>query len=280
MWLVAVCHDGQVDTRLPPGIEFVRNLGAGAQGEVVQAWDANLARRVAVKRIRQGSRHPEYDTQLLLAEGRSLAQVRSRYTACVYDMLVDAGPGRVDAWMIMEYVPGPSLDSVTKVGGRMTTPTLLLVLRHMSLALAAISQRGIVHRDVKPGNIISGGDRYCLVDFGVATLSQSGVREQAGTPKYMAPEVAGEQPATPASDVYSLGVAAWQLAAGRHPFSEMATTASDYLWAAQRHEIPSLRKAGCRVPGRLSRLVSSMTNPNPAKRPPAEGVARATGRLL
>lgn len=177
-------------------------LGAGAMGSVFAAYDPRLDRQVAVKLLRPGSAGTN---QRLLAEARALGRLAHPNVVTVFD--ADEVDGAVH--VVMELAPGVTLRAW--LAERRGWRELVTVLGQVADGLAAAHRAGLVHRDVKPDNVVIGPDRARLVDFGLAEPSAPegdarGPTATAGTPRYMAPEVLRGAPADAASDQWSFGV--------------------------------------------------------------------------
>ncbi|TWG96238.1 serine/threonine protein kinase [Nocardioides sp. J9] len=195
-----------------------RAVGHGASGAVWLAHDELLGRPVAVKRTGPG---PGYDghTAQVEREARLAAQLGHPNVVAVYDLAID----EEGAWLVMEYVDGPPLSTVVREAGPLSPDEAARLVAPVADALAHAHELGIVHRDVKPSNILSPGDGGAkLSDFGIArgaddaTLTATGM--VTGSPAYLAPEVARGGQATPASDVWALGATLVHLLTGRPPY--------------------------------------------------------------
>ncbi|HXV92913.1 MAG TPA: protein kinase [Pseudonocardia sp.] len=202
-------------------------IGAGAMGAVWRATDELLNRTVAVKELIAAAVPPStagYDTleesrQRILREGRIGARLQHPHVISMFDVVVhDDRP-----WLVMEYLPSKSLAALLKEKGTLEPREAAEVGRQVADGLAAAHVAGVVHRDVKPGNVLIGEDgRVKLTDFGVSRavddvqLTRTGLI--AGTPAFLAPEVArGGQP-TSASDIFALGATLYAAVEGRPPF--------------------------------------------------------------
>ncbi|MFD0576921.1 protein kinase domain-containing protein [Dactylosporangium darangshiense] len=194
-------------------------IAAGGMGEVWRATDTLLGRSVAVKLLhddRSGER--EFQTRFH-HEARSMAALRHPGIAAVYDYGGD-GSG---AFIVMAFIDGVALDRRIAEEGRLDAPTTMSVVAQAARALEAAHEAGIVHRDVKPGNLIVQPDgTVVLVDFGVARYaalaSVTATNDVVGTALYIAPEQVSKRPTGPATDVYALGAVAYHCVAGHPPF--------------------------------------------------------------
>ena len=188
-----------------------REVGRGGMGAVWLATDKVLGRQVALKRL--GGMAPGVGTpdfERAEREARLAARLNHPHVVAVFD-LVDEGS---EHWLVMEYVEGRTLAELVRQDGALTPDEAAPLLRQAADALAAAHESGIVHRDVKPSNIlVTAEGQVKLSDFGIAraeadaSLTQTGL--VTGSPGYLAPEVASGQMATAAADVWSLGATAF-----------------------------------------------------------------------
>jgi eukaryotic-like serine/threonine-protein kinase len=242
--------------------ELAEPLGAGGMAHVVAAYDRLLERRVAVKLIRDELLGDEASRQRLLREARAAAALHHPNTVAVYDVGRDEQP-----FIVMELVEGESLADRLAREGRLEAREAVAIAAPVLEGLAAAHDRGLVHRDVKPSNILlpaAGGVK--LADFGIAK-AVSGVTDLTatgsvlGTPRYLAPEQAAGQGATPASDLYALGAVLYECLAGRAPFEADSPLA--VALAHQQQPVPSLVDHVPGVPAALAAVVERAL----AKRP-------------
>mgnify|MGYP003508311438 CR=1 FL=1 len=213
-----------------------RLIATGGMGQVWEAVDSRLGRRVAVKVLKQEySSDPEF-IERFRAEARTVAMLNHPGIAAVHDYGETEmdGEGRT-AYLVMELVNGEPLNSVIKRTGRLSLRHALDMLEQTGRALQVAHAAGLVHRDVKPGNIlITPTGQVKLTDFGIAKAVDAAPVTQTGmvmgTAQYIAPEQALGEDATAASDVYSLGVVGYEAVSGKRPF-----TGEGALTVAMKH---------------------------------------------
>jgi hypothetical protein len=205
--------------------ELLELLATGGMGQVWRARDELLSRTVAVKVLRSEYAGDATFLARFRGEARHAALLSHENIAAVHDygeVPSPDGVGRL-AYLVMELVDGESLSELLTREGPLDVPRTLALLRQTAAALAAAHAAGVVHRDVKPGNVLVSPDgRVTVTDFGIAwsaasvPLTQTG--QVVGTAHYLAPEQAEGEKATPASDVYALGMIAYECLAGRRAF--------------------------------------------------------------
>jgi hypothetical protein len=248
----------------------------GGVGEVWRATDLVLSRPVAVKLLRtEYAQHPEVLARFR-AEARHAGSVSHPGIAQVYDYGEDGAAA--SPYLVMELVDGPSLARVL-AAGPLTPAHAMDVLAQAAAGLQAAHSAGLVHRDVKPGNLVVGpSGQVKITDFGIAHAAWSAPITQTGalvgTPAYLAPERIMGGPATPASDLYSLGVVGYQCLTGTVPFEGIL---HEVAAAHQYRTLPPLPPA---VPAGVAELVLDLTAKDPAARPASAGeVAVRAGQL-
>jgi eukaryotic-like serine/threonine-protein kinase len=214
-------------------------VGSGGHGVVWSAFDTVLERTVALKRSH--SAPGDADRALLRHEAKHAARVHHPNAISVFDAVDDG-----ECWLVLEYLPSTSLDRILATDVTLPPQRVATIGMQIAAALHAAHATGIVHRDVKPGNVlVAEGDLTKLTDFGVAvwrdvTLTSEG--KITGTPAYVAPEVANGLPATPASDVFSLGATLFAAVEGVPPFGVGDPDA--ILARARRGRIAPMRRSG------------------------------------
>jgi len=214
-------------------------VGAGSYGAVYRAWDSDLERDVAIKIL-----HARFgDTRLkdnLLSEGRALAKIR--HDNVVRVLGVESHDDRVA--LCMEFVKGQTLDEIVR-RGTLSAREAIAVGEDLCRAVAAVHRAGYLHRDIKAKNVMRDDTgRIVLMDFGTGRLADGpiGRSDRAGTPLYMAPEVIDDGPASPSSDVYSLGVLLYHLVTGDYPVDARTIDQLREAHANRRHRWLSERR--------------------------------------
>jgi eukaryotic-like serine/threonine-protein kinase len=250
-------------------------LAAGGMGAVWVADDAVLGRQVAVKLLSEALAGDGLAAERLRREARAAAGLVHPGIARVLDLGEDGGR----PYLVMELLHGESLAQRLARAGPLRPAEAARVVAAAAEALQVAHRAGIVHRDVKPGNVFLTGDgEVKLLDFGIASAANEAALtggDLIGTAAYLAPERMLGHDATPAADVYALGVLLYELLAGRPPFTADSGTA---LAMAHLHARPApLRDAAPGVPPALSAACEQALAKDPAARPPS---AAAFARLL
>jgi hypothetical protein len=207
--------------------ELQRLIAAGGMGQVWRAVDVALHRPVAVKVLRSEYTGDPTFLARFRAEAQHAASLSHPNIAAVFDYgeeIAEDGTGETLAYLVMELVEGEPLSALLAREGALPTATTLSLMRQTAFALAEAHHAGMVHRDVKPGNILvrpDGGLK--ITDFGIAWSARSVALTRTGqvigTPQYLSPEQAEGRPATPASDVYALGLIGYECLTGHPAFN-------------------------------------------------------------
>lgn len=197
-----------------------RVLGSGGMGVVFKAFDQDLNRPVAIKVLARHLAHNGSAKQRFTREAKAVAAVVNPHVVSIYNVdTSEAAP-----FLVMQYVGGESLQTRVDREGPLDAIELLRIATHAATGIEAAHEQGVVHRDIKPGNILleQGAAHALVTDFGLAqtlddaSLTQSGII--AGTPHYMSPEQAQGHQTDARSDLYSLGAVMYFMATGRPPF--------------------------------------------------------------
>ncbi|HEY6276278.1 MAG TPA: serine/threonine-protein kinase, partial [Streptosporangiaceae bacterium] len=240
-----------------------RRIGSGGVGEVWRAVDLNAGVPVAVKVLRSDFDWPPETLTRFRAEARHASSVSHPGIARVYHY--DDGDPPVPPYLVMELVMGPSLARVL-ANGPLEPVRAMDVISQAAAALSAANGAGLVHGDIKPSNLIlAQGGQVKITDFGIASSAGSAALAYTGamlgTPDYMAPECASGLPASWASDLYSLGVVAYECLAGLPPFDGPPL---DVATAHRYHPMPPLPDY---VPETVVTFVAKLTAKDPRDRP-------------
>ncbi|MGH3852395.1 MAG: serine/threonine-protein kinase, partial [Pseudonocardiaceae bacterium] len=238
-----------------------RRIAVGGMGEVWQATDTRLDRQVAIKALKPELSGDAEFRHRFHTEARMAASLNHPGIAAVHDYGEEAG-----AYLVMELVAGEPLDTILMRQRRLTAERTLDILRQAGDALQAAHERGLVHRDIKPGNILITPDgRVKLTDFGIArAVDAAPVTRDGmvlGTAHYIAPERAAGGEAGPAGDVYSLGVVGYECLAGQRPF--VADSAVTVVLMHLRDQPPTLPRD---VPPALRALIETALVKDPRRR--------------
>jgi serine/threonine protein kinase len=253
-------------------------VGSGGMGVVWEGRDERLERRVALKQLHRQSgasaREAEVANQRAMREARLTARLQHPHAVPVFDAVEQDG----QLWIVMPFIPSVTLAAVLEQGGPLQPDEAAKVGAEVASALAAAHAVGIVHRDVKPGNIFIAEDGAALIsDFGIAralgdaTLTSSGMIH--GTPAYLSPEVARGGEANFASDVFSLGSTLYNALEGSPPFGTGENT------IALLHRVASGRFPPPQHSGRLTPVIMHMLSTETSDRPSMGAVADGLAAL-
>lgn len=253
--------------------ELRRPLGRGGMGVVWEAYDNRLGRHVAVKELLfRGAMDAETQAQWVeraRREARAIARIGHEHVVAVHDVIEAEG----QVWIVMEQVNPHSLADQLREQGRLAALQAARIGLEVLRGLRAVHAAGVLHRDVKPHNILFRRDgRAVLMDFGIATFEGAArvtrLHETVGTPQYLAPELADPGPrttsqASPAADLWSLGVTLYEAVEGRAPFR--GPTPYEVLEAVRTSPVPAVAHAGPLRP-----LIEGLLVKDPAERLTAE----------
>ncbi|MFC3983382.1 serine/threonine-protein kinase [Streptosporangium jomthongense] len=254
-------------------------IGAGGMGEVWRGEDIVLARTVAVKVLLPGRTDDPGFLVRFQGEARAMATINHPGVVEVYDYGVHEVPGAgATAYLVMKFVDGEPLDRLLARLGSIAPGAAMELIAQAASALQAVHEQGIVHRDIKPGNLLVRSDgTLVLTDFGIARSDAASRLTDAGmvlgTAAYCAPEQAEGAPVTPAVDIYALGVVAYECLAGQRPFDgdTPVTIALKHI----REEPPALPP---HIPPGVRALVERALSKDPARRFPSGAAMSAAAR--
>ena len=256
--------------------ELDSRIAIGGMGEVWEATDHVIGRTVAIKILKDEYMGDPGFLERFRAEARHAALVNHEGIASVFDYGEENG----SAFLVMELVPGEALSTILERDSSLSTDKTLDIVAQTSAALQAAHAAGLVHRDIKPGNLLITPDgRVKITDFGIARIADqvplTATGQVMGTVQYLSPEQASGHPASPATDIYSLGIVAYECLAGKRPFTGESQVA---IAMAQINEQPPALPATVAVP--VQNLVMAMIAKKPEERPAsAAAVARAATAL-
>src|SRR5262245_3586165 len=268
-------------------------LGVGAMGEVYRAVDEALGRRVALKILAEAHRDSSELHERFLREARAVAAVEHPNVVNIFAV----GEWDRRPYFAMEYLPGPDLGAVVRRRGPLVDAETAAALLHAARGLREAAARGVIHRDVKPSNLVlTSRGEVKVTDFGLAKatdigpgLTQSGI--VVGTPDYIAPEQARGEPLDMRADIYALGCTLYHLVSGNAPYRREDEPETRYMEVVMRHlrdPVPDLETAAPRgCDSELAALCTRMMAKQPAERPGYDDVvdvleavvARLQGRL-
>jgi len=238
-------------------------IAVGGMGEVWKAEDGDLHRTVAVKVLKENATGNETFLRRFRNEAKNAAGLAHPNIAQVFDY----GDHDGTAFLVMEFVDGEPLSTILERDRTISEARVVRILDQTAHGLAAAHAAHVMHRDIKPGNLlIFGDDRVKITDFGVSrgmdqtTLTATGM--VMGTAQYLAPELALGKQATPASDIYALGIIAYESVVGKRPFT--APNAVDIAIAQVNEPVPPLPDS---VSQGMRDLITLLLEKNPRKRP-------------
>jgi serine/threonine protein kinase len=272
-----------VRDELAPDLEIRRLLGRGSVATVYLAREPGLKRLVAVKVLRPDVANADVTRRRFEREAQAAARLNHSSLTDIYRI----GRLRIGIpYIVMEYIDGRNLSDTLKARGPMTVDEVRHVIRSVAEALAAAHAKGIIHRDVRPANVIreDTSGRVVLTDFGIAALLESGtesstqlttVGHRIGNPRYMSPEQLNGEALSVQSDIYSLGVLGYELLTGEGPHAGTGATAILAQAHGQPRRIADMRPD---IDARLGGVLERCLARNPQHRPSASDVAMVLGQ--
>ena len=252
--------------------ELKARLAIGGMGEVWQAIDKVIERQVAIKILKEEYLGDKAFRERFRAEARHAALVNHEGIASVYDFGEEEG----SAYLVMELVPGEALSTIIERERFLSAERVLDIVAQTASALHAAHQAGLVHRDVKPGNLLITPDgRVKITDFGIARavdqVPLTATGQVMGTVQYLSPEQASGKSATALTDIYSLGIVAYEALAGKRPFTGESQVA--IAMAHIKNPPPPLPES---IPLAVRNLILACLAKKPERRPTsARQLARA-----
>src|SRR5690349_17423752 len=247
--------------------DIVSELGRGGMGVVYKGHETSLNRYVAIKVLADSLAHDEAVKERFLREARSMAALNDPHIIQIYFIGDDEG----QTYFVMEFVEGESLGSMLKREGKLSVEQSAKVIYQTAMGLATAHDRGVVHRDIKPGNLmINNRGAVKIADFGIALsnhdlskkLTTTG--EFVGTPGYLSPEVCLGKPVDQRSDIFSLGIVMFEMLTGRMPFTDESPLG--LMLEVVKAEIPDVREINADVDPEIARILDRMIAKDPAER--------------
>jgi serine/threonine protein kinase len=246
--------------------EVLDVLGWGGMGVVLKARDTKLQRVVAIKVLPPRLAASRTARRRFVREAQAAAAVRDDHVVAIH-AVSDDGPV---PYLVMEYISGTTLEERVKRDGALELAEVLRIGMQTAKGLAAAHAQGVVHRDIKPGNILleNGVERVKITDFGLARAADEAGGTAgavlAGTPGYMSPEQARGQPTDHRTDLFSLGSVLYTLCAGRPPFCD--NTTAGMLELVRAADPPPLREVNQNVPAWLCAVIATLHGKEPHDR--------------
>ncbi len=247
--------------------DIVSELGRGGMGVVYKGHETSLNRYVAIKVLADSLAHDEAVKERFLREARSMAALNDPHIIQIYFIGDDEG----QTYFVMEFVEGESLGSMLKREGKLSVEQSAKVIHQTAMGLSTAHDRGVVHRDIKPGNLmINSRGAVKIADFGIALsnhdlskkLTTTG--EFVGTPGYLSPEVCLGKPVDQRSDIFSLGIVMFEMLTGRMPFTDESPLG--LMLEVVKAEIPDVREINHDVDPEVARILDRMIAKDPAER--------------
>lgn len=247
--------------------DIVSELGRGGMGVVYKGYENSLHRYVAIKVLADALAHDEGIKERFLREARSMASLNDPHIIQIYN--IDEDEGRT--YFVMEFVEGESLSSMLKREHSLSVEQAAKIIYQTALGLSTAHDRGVVHRDIKPGNLmISNRGAVKIADFGIALSSQdiskklTSTGEFVGTPGYLSPEICLGQPVDRRSDIFSLGIVLFEMLAGRMPFTDESPLG--LMLEVVKADIPDVRELNADADPEIARILARMIAKAPDER--------------
>lgn len=247
--------------------DIVAELGRGGMGVVYKGHESSLNRYVAIKVLAESLAHDEGVKERFLREARSMAALNDPHIIQIYFIGEDEG----QTYFVMEFVEGESLGTLLKREHKVAMGPAAKIIYQTALGLATAHDKGVIHRDIKPGNLmISSRGSIKIADFGIALSNQdlskklTSTGEFVGTPGYLSPEVCLGQPVDQRSDIFSLGIVLFEMLAGRMPFTDESPLG--LMLEVVRAEIPDVRQLNNEVDEQIAWILSKMIAKEPIDR--------------
>jgi len=247
--------------------DIVEELGRGGMGVVYKGYESSLGRYVAIKVLSAAMAHDKVFVERFLREARSMATLNDSHIIQIYFI----GQDEDQTFFVMEYIDGESLAASIKREVRLELGDALKVLLHTAQGLATAHSHGVIHRDIKPGNImITTRGQVKVADFGIALANRdasaklTNAGEFVGTPGYLSPEVCLGKAVDQRSDIWALGIVLFEMLTGRMPFNDESPLR--LMLDVVQADAPDIRELNPDVDEEVSRILTKMLAKDPADR--------------
>jgi serine/threonine-protein kinase len=247
--------------------DIVEELGRGGMGVVYKGYESSLGRYVAIKVLSAQMAHDKVFVERFLREARAMATLNDAHIIQIYFI----GQDEAQTFFVMEYIDGESLSTCLKRLGKLSVGDALKVLLHASQGLAAAHAQGVIHRDIKPGNImVTSRGQVKVADFGIAlanhdvTSKLTNTGAFVGTPGYLSPEVCMGKPVDQRSDIFALGIVLFEMLAGQMPFHDESPL--KLMLDVVQAPTPDIRALNPEVDDEATRILEKMLAKDPAER--------------
>jgi len=247
--------------------EIVSELGRGGMGVVYKGYEPALTRYVAIKELSPALAHDQTLVERFLREARSMASLNDPHIIQIYLI----GQDNNQPFFVMEFVDGESLSAIIKREGRLQVGDALKILHQSAKGLSVAHERGVIHRDIKPGNLmLSQRGQIKIADFGIALANHdfnsklTGTGEFVGTPGYLSPEVCLGKAVDQRSDIFALGIVLFEMLTGRTPFSDESPL--KLMLDVVQSQIPDVRELNTDVDTDVAAILSRMLEKEPMDR--------------
>ena len=247
--------------------DIVAELGRGGMGVVYKGHESSLNRYVAIKVLADSLAHDEGVKERFLREARSMAALNDPHIIQIYYIGEDEG----QPFFVMEFVEGESLGTLLKREHKVAVGPAAKIIYQTAMGLSTAHDKGVIHRDIKPGNLmVSSRGSIKIADFGIALSNQdlsnklTSTGEFVGTPGYLSPEVCLGHKVDQRSDIFSLGIVFFEMLAGKMPFTDESPLG--LMLEVVRAEIPDVRQINGEVDEKIAWILSKMIAKEPADR--------------
>jgi serine/threonine protein kinase len=249
--------------------EIVSELGRGGMGVVYKGYEPALGRHVAIKELSPALAHDPNLVERFLREARSMAALQDPHIIQVYFIGTDENTQQ--PFFAMEFIDGDSLSGLLKREGKLSVENSLKILHQTAQGLASAHDKGVIHRDIKPGNLmLTHRGQVKIADFGIALATQdiskklTSTGEFVGTPGYLSPEVCLGKVVDQRSDIFSLGIVLFEMLSGKTPFTDESPLG--LMLEVVKAEIPDIRGINAEVDPQTAAILTRMVAKEPQDR--------------